>query len=463
MCGICGFVGHPEEKGLLSSMQSTLVHRGPDDNGTYVQPGIALGHTRLSIIDLATGHQPIHNEDNTLWIVFNGEIYNYLDLREDLVKKGHQFYTKSDTEVIIHLYEEEGEDFVRHLNGEFAIALWDVPRQRLLLARDRLGIRPLYYYSSGGLFLFASEIKALLVTGRIEKQFNHLALGDYLTLRYVPGNDTLFQGVRKVPPASILIYEKSGFNISSYWGLSYQPKMRSHEELEEGFCSLLEDSVKRRMMSEVPLGAFLSGGVDSSVIVALMTRYSSEPVKTFSIGFGTDIDELDEAKVIADYLGCDHEELVTGKQDYTLLPKIVRQMDEPLGDAIIIPTYLLAQATARKVKVVLTGEGADEVLGGYVHQLTMHFGDKYNNAIPGYLQDANLALLRFLPPSVLERFFPYPARLGVKGKTKLLNYLSHLKSASRAYLDLAGLFSDQEKEELFTRDFLDNIAGDGTL
>lgn len=463
MCGICGFVGYPEEKDFLSTMLSTLVHRGPDDYGTYTQPGIALGHTRLSIIDLTTGHQPIHNEDNTLWIVFNGEIYNYLELREDLIKKGHRFYTKSDTEVIIHLYEEEGEDFVKHLNGEFAIALWDVPRQRLLLARDRLGIRPLYYYSKGGLFLFASEIKALLATGLVDRQFNHLALDNYITLRYVPGNDTLFQGVHKVPPASILTYHKGGFNISSYWELHYQPKRRPHNALEEEFNCLLEDSVKKRMMSEVPLGALLSGGVDSSIIVALMTRYSKGSVKTFSIGFGTDIDELDEAKVIADYLGCDHQELATEKQDYMLLPKIVWYMDEPLGDAIIIPTYLLTQATARKVKVVLTGEGADEVLGGYVHQFAMHFGDRYNNAVPRYLQGVNLALLRFLPLSLLEKFFPYPARLGTKGKTKLLDYLSHLESTSRAYLDLAGLFSDQEKEGLFTRDFLDTVAGDRKL
>lgn len=463
MCGICGFVGYPEEKDLLGTMLSTLVHRGPDDNGTYIQPGIALGHTRLSIIDLTTGHQPIHNEDNTLWIVFNGEIYNYLELREDLIKKGHRFYTQSDTEVIIHLYEEEGEDFVKHLNGEFAIALWDVPRQKLVLARDRLGIRPLYYYSKGELFLFGSEIKALIATGIVDKKLDYNALDRYITLRYVPGKDTLFRGLYKLPPASLLVYQETGFRISSYWRLDYHPKIAPPRELEEEFYHLLEDSVRRRLMSEVPLGALLSGGLDSSTIVALMARHSHEPVRTFSIGFGTDIDELEEARAMANHLGCEHQELIVKKQDYQLLPKILWHMDEPLGDAIIIPTYILAEATARRVKVVLTGEGADEILGGYVHQLTMHLGHGYGRLVPEYIQYLNLNLLKLLPLKILERLFPYPAKLGVKGKTKFLNYLSHLQKKGLAYLDLAGLFSPEEKQELFTPDFLDLLRNQEPL
>jgi asparagine synthase (glutamine-hydrolysing) len=456
MCGICGFVGFVDEA-LLQRMTHALRHRGPDDDGFYLGNRVGLGHRRLSIIDLETGKQPIFNEDNTIAIVLNGEIYNYLELRRRLEKRGHIFRTQTDTEVIVHLYEEMGERCVEELNGEFAFAIWDDGKQSLLLARDRLGIRPVYYYSINETLIFSSELKSLLLWEKTPRVINRIALDCYLTLRYIPANMTMFAGIEKLPPASVLSFKNGKTRIERYWSVRLQEEPRqSLKASEDRLFEMLKDSVRLRLMSDVPLGAYLSGGIDSSSIVGLMAEMSSTPVKTFTVGgFGGEADEASQARRIADHFGTDHHELIIGKQDYDLLPRIMRHMDSPIGDAIIIPTYLLAQETSKHVKVVLSGEGADEILAGYVHQLSMRFGELYRRALPKPLQAAVHYTIRHTPSTCLNLLFRYPAKLGSKGKERVSNYLTALSNESPAqcFLVLASLFTQQERKNLYSDDF----------
>lgn len=379
MCGIAGFVVHDATQDLsaiLRSMADVIAHRGPDDEGFYeatAKPGTArvgLAHRRLSIIDLSAGHQPIGNEDGSVQIVFNGEIYNFAALREDLISRGHQFRTASDTETIVHAYEEYGVDCVRHLRGMFAFALWDANRDRLFLARDRFGKKPLFIYEQNGDLLFASEIKSLLAYPGLRAEVDRDAVWDYLAYRYVPGPSTLFSGIRKLPPGSFAVWENGRLREHRYY---IPPDCQAREACElpsdpvGRFLELLDESVRIRMVSDVPFGAFLSGGIDSSAVVGLMARHSSLPVKTFSVGFAeAEYSELAYAAVIARQFGTEHHEL-TVSQDHLMeeLPALVRYRDAPVAEPSDIPIYLLSKEAGRSVKMILTGEGSDEFLGGY--------------------------------------------------------------------------------------------------
>ncbi len=380
MCGICGVAGSerlPEEtRGWVGSMSDVLAHRGPDDQGLYLGARAALGMRRLSIIDVAGGHQPIANEDETMWIVCNGEIYNYRQLRSDLEQQGHRFRTRSDVEVIVHAYEEYGEDCPSHLAGMFAFAIWDRRRRRLFAARDRLGQKPLYYARSGELLCFGSELKALMTLPVVADEIDEVALHHYLSLQYVPDPWSIYRSVRKLPAAHWLSFENGGLEIERYWQLEFEPKLVLDErQAAAELRRLFVRAVRRRLMSEVPLGAFLSGGIDSSIVVGLMAEHSSTPVKTFSIGFTFEaLNELPHARAVAERWGTEHHEFLVAPERFDdMLPKLTAAFDEPFADSSAFQTYLLARETRRHVAVALNGDGGDECFAGY----TRYWLDRY--------------------------------------------------------------------------------------
>ena len=372
MCGIAGFIdsecSRNKAEQLIDSMCKVIRHRGPDDQGAWVGEGVALGMRRLAIIDLAGGHQPIFNEDKSVLVVFNGEIYNYQQLQMELQERGHHFQTNSDTEAIVHAYEEYGDECVKHLRGMFTFALWDRNRQRLLAARDRFGKKPFNYYWDGKKLIFGSEIKSI-IAAEIPREVNPIALDEYLVYRYVPSPNTLFKNVMKLSPGHILVYENGQISTKRYWELPFEPTCRDDEETAiERTLALLKDAVQVRLMSEVPLGAFLSGGVDSSIVVGLMSSMMSQPVKTFSIGFEEDdYSELPYARQVANHFGTDHQEFFVRPDLVSVLPELVWAYDEPFGDASMLPTYYVSKLAREYVTVVLTGDGGDEVFGGYTH------------------------------------------------------------------------------------------------
>ncbi|MFQ5850251.1 MAG: asparagine synthase (glutamine-hydrolyzing) [Candidatus Binatia bacterium] len=371
MCGICGkFSFHGDARvssHLLEQMCEQIRHRGPDDQGMYITNQIGLGMRRLSIIDLQGGHQPIYNEDKSIWVVFNGEIYNFMELRDELERNGHCFLTNSDTEVIVHAYETYGLDCLGKFRGMFAFALWDENRQRLILARDRLGKKPLYYSLADGALLFGSEIKSILQERTVTRSVNLKALDLYLTFQYVPAPLTIFEGIYKLPPASVLMCEKGTTRIERYWSLDdshYTPL--TEEDYSERLLSLLRESVKLRMISDVPLGAFLSGGIDSSIVVALMAEHSPSPIKTFSIGFTEEeFSELKYARMVAEHFGTEHHEMIVMPDITDIIPKLAWHYNEPFGDSSAVPTYYLSEMTRQFVTVALSGDGGDELFAGY--------------------------------------------------------------------------------------------------
>ncbi|HTD58123.1 MAG TPA: asparagine synthase (glutamine-hydrolyzing) [Solirubrobacteraceae bacterium] len=383
MCGICGMAtrdgaGEALDEERLRKMTDAIVHRGPDERGTHIEPGIALGMRRLSIIDVAGSHQPIVNEDGSVLAVFNGEIYNYKALREDLVKRGHRLRTAGDGEVIVHLYEEYGVDFARHLSGIFAVALWDASRRRLVLVRDQFGVKPLYYSFGPGGLAFASEVKALIVGGLLQPSLDPLAAELFLAFGFVPGPRSLFAGVEKLMPASLVVWEGDGqVEQRSYWsageGASPRSSSASWEDDQSQLLELLRRSTRAQMVSDVPLGSMLSGGLDSSLITALMAEHSSRPVKTFSIGFVEDADanELGDARSVAERLGTDHHELLTSATEHPeLLDEAMWHLEEPIADVSFLGFMLLSRLARESVTVALSGQGADELLGGYrKHQI----------------------------------------------------------------------------------------------
>jgi asparagine synthase (glutamine-hydrolysing) len=390
MCGIFGVKGGIEGA-PLQRMGGAIVHRGPDSGGVHVdrEGGVAIGIRRLRIIDLETGEQPIHNEDESVWVVFNGEIYNYRELRTQLEGKGHRFYTRSDTETIVHLYEEYGTACVHQLRGMFGFALWDARQRRLLLARDRLGVKPLYYWQGGGQLVFASEIKAILEHPAVPRAVDREALLSYLALQYVPHPRTMFDGIRKLPPGHVLVADDRGVRIERYWAPVFADVPRRHlsEDVAAEECErLLQESIALRLVADVPLGALLSGGVDSSLVVALMARASPGRVKTFTVGFeeAGGYSELAEARRVAEWLGTDHhEEILKPVQVESLLPRLVWHLDEPVADQAAIPTYLICGAAAAQVRVVLTGEGGDEIFGGYPRYAWFRLASALHRRAPG--------------------------------------------------------------------------------
>jgi asparagine synthase (glutamine-hydrolysing) len=373
MCGITGvmqFGGARVETEDLRRMCAAMVHRGPDDEGIYAAGPVGIGMRRLSIVDLATGHQPLSNEDGTAWIVFNGEIYNHAILREKLQALGHQYRTHSDTETIIHLYEEYGPDCVQHLRGMFAFAIWDARRQRLFIARDRLGIKPLYYQLTSQRIIFGSEIKVVLAYPGTSAGFDRMVLPEFLAFGYLSGEQTFYSGIRKLMPGHWMEVDPSGqINIQQYWDLPVTEGDRSRPESYyiQTYREMLEQAVSSHLMSDVPLGVFLSGGVDSSAVAALMTRIRGTPVETFSVGYTEDAySELPYARIVADHLKSIHHEVLLSQQDFfDSLPHLIWHEDEPIVWPSSVPLYFVAQLAHERVKVVLTGEGADETLAGY--------------------------------------------------------------------------------------------------
>jgi len=378
MCGIAGLVdfdGPHAPESLVRAMCTAMCHRGPDDEGVMAIPGQAaphepraiLGNRRLSIIDVAGGHQPIGNEDGTIWVVQNGEIYNFQELRARLKGSGHTFATNSDTEILVHLYEEVGDDFVRELDGMFALALWDDRRKRLLLARDRFGKKPLLYAEAGGRLSFGSEFQAILADPAIRRDIDYDALDEYLSFMSVPAPLTIYRQIRKLPPAHVLVRDAKGTEIRRYWSLQYLPKLEIDEdEAAREVRRLLTEAVRKRLISEVPLGAFLSGGVDSSAVVAIMAGLIGDRVKTFSIGFDDPrFNELPYARRVAEKYGCDHHEFQVQPRAIEVVPTLVKHYGEPYADSSAIPSFYLAKLTRQHVTVALNGDGADESFGGY--------------------------------------------------------------------------------------------------
>jgi len=374
MCGICGALNFgrrvPVSRGDLEAMSRQIVHRGPDEGGFFLSANVGLAIRRLCIVDLATGQQPMRNEDGNVWLVYNGEIYNHAELRTELEARGHRYRSRSDTETIVHLYEEFGQDCVLHLRGMFAFVIWDAAKRRLFAARDRLGIKPFYYRHTRDNFLFGSEIKTLLAYPGMNPRLNRPALPEYLAFGYLSGEDTMFEGVRKLQPGCTLETDERGaLNIRQYWDVGVSSTGEAHpvHDYVQGYRDLLEQSVSSHLMSDVPLGVFLSGGLDSSVVAALATRFRREPIRTFSVGYEeVPFSELSFAQEVAAHIGSDHREIRLGRQQFfDLLPKLIWHEDEPLVWPSSVALYQVARLARKDVTVVLTGEGSDETLAGY--------------------------------------------------------------------------------------------------
>ncbi len=410
MCGICGKLdlsGKPIPKALLENMCEAIAYRGPDDKGVLLDPPVGLGHQRLSIVDpSASGHQPMSNEDGTIWLVYNGEIYDFQLLRSLLRDRGHRLSSRTDAEVLIHLYEDEGLDCLHRLNGMFAFALWDAPRKRLWLGRDRLGIKPLCYFWDGRRLVFGSEIKAILCDPDVPRQIDREGLDLYLSLNYVPPPWTLFHGIKKLPPGSHLLVEEGRLTVTPYWDIRGQEDQPAHQaarskthsdpkDFREALFHSLDAAVQRRLIADVPLGAFLSGGLDSSIIVGLMARHMDRPVKTFSIGF-KDLPSFDEtayARTVADFHGTDHHEFRLDHRDVLdAFPKVLENLDEPFADSSAVPTYILSRETRNHVTVALSGDGGDELFAGY----RMYQGEAWAHAygrLPGFVRNGLISPL----------------------------------------------------------------------
>ena len=448
MCGIAGMIA-PEGKTItdeqIRRMTNTIVHRGPDDEGIFAQGNVGLGMRRLSIIDLSGGSQPIYNEDRSIAVVFNGEIYNFRELRKDLEGRGHRFYTHTDTEVIVHLYEEMGADCVKKLRGMFAIALYDARQHSLLLARDRLGKKPLHYAWYGGELLFGSEIKTILALRPEWAVVDREGLLQYFYFGYIPDPHTVFGRIRKLPAGHLIEYRNGDLKIRQYWDL---PEYSTHSPMSEDEClgemeRRLAEAVRLRMISDVPLGALLSGGVDSSIIVALMARASARPVKTFSIGFRAEkFNESEYARMVAERFGTDHHELVLEPDIEETLNYLSTMMEEPFGDSSMLPTYYVCRMARRQVTVALSGDGGDELFAGY---------DRY----PAPVERSKLdALQRFWGP-IYRRWIHGLIPAAMYGKNMAWN--ASLNDRDR-YLDGLSFFPVLHRErELFTREFVKSV------
>lgn len=405
MCGICGYIhldnSKRTDKKILKDMMDTLALRGPDEEGSYLKDNVALGHKRLSIIDLKTGHQPMYNEDGSIVIVFNGEIYNFQDLKPLLEQKGHSFKTHSDTEVIIHAYEEYGEDCLKYFDGMYAFALWDPQARVLFLARDRFGKKPVYYAAFDNQFIFGSELKTLLKHPSVKKEIDPHALSKYLAYEYVPSPYSIFKNIYKLEPGHKLTLKDTKIRTERYWDIGFERKGRFDlQEAEEKLVALLKESVKKRLISDVPLGVFLSGGIDSSSVVAMMAELMPpKDIKTFSITFKEkSFDESGDAKRVAGYFGTDHREQVLDPDVMLdIFPKILDLLDEPFADSSIIPTYLVSRFTRQHVKVALGGDGGDELFLGYPSFLA-HKISGYMNGLPLFLKKLPLQILTKIAP-----------------------------------------------------------------
>lgn len=444
MCGICGWLnfdkGQMVKKTLLEKMNTTMTHRGPDGEGVYLDNNFGMGHRRLSIIDVAAGQQPLCNEDETIWVSFNGEVYNYVELMEMLKRKGHQFKTRSDTEVLVHLYEEKGEHLVKDLQGMFAFAIWDTRQKKLCLFRDRVGKKPLYYnYKQNQHLIFGSEIKAILASGQTNRKINYAALDQYLSFLYVPFDSSIFTEIKKLPAAHYLVWHDGNISIKKYWELKYPSHfdpLLTEEDYLEKFEAILRDAVKVRLRSDVPLGAFLSGGIDSSAVVSKMQDLSSSPTETVSVGFKEEeYNELPYAKEISKIFGCNYNEFIVEPRVQDVFTDLITFFDEPFADSSFIPTYYVSKAARQKVTVVLSGDGGDESLAGYSrHAIEI-------------LEHRLRTFSRFIPSSFLQFLYKILPE-GTTGRN-ILGDLAHSpeEAAARKHYNL--LFNRNLKEQVY--------------
>lgn len=458
MCGIAGQVragGAPVEEELIARMCAAQEHRGPDQRGLHLERGIGLGIQRLRIIDLDTGDQPVANEDGSIVVVLNGEIYNYAELRRELYLSGHDLATKGDTEVIAHLYEEHGVDCLSRLQGMFSFALWDRRRRRLFLARDRVGKKPLFYSFRGGVLSFASELQALLQDPEVPREVDPAALDAYLAYGYVPAPGSIFRGVAKLPPAHRLVYQEGSLAIERYWRLDYSTKRRvdDERELHEEIRASLRTAVGRRLTADVPVGAFLSGGIDSSAVVAAMAEQSPQPVKTFSIGFADEAtNELPRARLVAERFATDHHELVVEPDAVAMLPKLVRHYGEPFGDHSALPCFYLAELAREHVTVALNGDGGDESFAGY-QRYTSNLLAARLEGLPAGLRRAigaagSLAGNPSDPRALRSRAQRFTGRLAGSRQDRYLNQMS--------------VFDAARRHALYTPDFAAQVAPETT-
>jgi asparagine synthase (glutamine-hydrolysing) len=463
MCGIAGIVrrdGAPVDRELLARMNEAIRHRGPDDDGFYFNDGVGLAMRRLSIIDLKTGKQPIHNQDQTAWIVFNGEIYNYRELRAELEKLGHTFYTDSDTEAIVHAYDQYGTDCPNHLRGMFAFAIWDTHAKSLFLARDRVGKKPLLYALVDGQLVFGSEFAAVLLHPDVSRDVDFEAIHYYLSFLCVPAPLTAYRAIRKLEPGHSLLWRNGELKLERYWQPDFSKKLKiSETEAGERVVELLREAVRVRLMAEVPLGAFLSGGIDSSAVVALMSEESSGPVKTFSIGFEEqDFSELHHARRVAEHVGADHHEFIVRPNAMEVLPMLVEHYGEPYADSSAIPTYYVSRETRQYVTVALNGDGGDECFAGYERYAAMNLAEKYAS-LPGVLRKGVIENLAAALPAFeggrnpLRSVKRFVAAASLPRVDRYLHWVSAFREA-----DKRELYSDSLRNETASFDTADVLA-----
>jgi asparagine synthase (glutamine-hydrolysing) len=465
MCGIAGAIWTQPQLAVadatLRQMTDLLTHRGPDEHGQLSLPyqsrdpyeplpGVALGHRRLSIIDLAGGSQPLANEDETIWVVFNGEIYNYPALRQRLEGSGHRFRTDSDTETIVHLYEDEGVDCFRHLNGMFALAIYDQRQRKLILARDRAGKKPLVYRHEGARLLFASELKSILAVPGVPRDLDPAAIDEYLTYQYVPHPNTIFRGIKKLPPAHYAVYQDGRLDVKPYWQVDFATEQPTSEaDAIDRVRTLLKDSIELRLRSDVPLGAFLSGGIDSSIVCALaqdaLRETSGERLKTFTIGFPVkDFDESGYAAEVAAHLGTDHQSLEVSPDAVGILSKLVWHYDEPFGDSSAIPTWYLSEMTRQHVTVALSGDGSDELFAGYKRYQAVALAESFDR-MPSVRNFLSARLWQKLPGGKRDR----------SARRRALRFAAALaQSPQRRYLEWMAIFRESQRAALYTDDFI---------
>ena len=459
MCGIVGYVSAEADRidvSIVERMNSAIVHRGPDDDGFFVDGEAALAMRRLSIIDVAGGKQPIHNRDKTKWIVFNGEIYNFHDLRDDLVERGHRFYTKSDTETVIHLYDEYGVDCVKHLRGMFAFAIWDTRGKTLFLARDRVGKKPLLYsHQPNGDLIFGSEFQALLKHPAVSREVDFQAVDSYLSYQCIPAPQTIYKSIRKLEPGHWLLWKDGGVDTVRYWLPDFSKKIKINEEEAVGETTrILRESTRLRLIAEVPLGAFLSGGVDSSTVVALMAEVTDHPVKTFSIGFEEeDFSELKYARRVAEHVGAEYNEFIVRPNALEVLPTLVEHYGEPYADSSAIPTYYVARETRKHVTVALNGDGGDESFAGYERYAAMKLAENYQR-IPATLRKQFIErAVALLPSSELKR-------------SRFRDLKRFLRAAelpkTERYLRWVSAFDRKAKTDIYTSDFAGRVDGENS-
>jgi len=446
MCGIIGALNLGDRK-LLHEMCNSLVHRGPDEEGIFNEKNIGLGIRRLSIIDINGGKQPISNETQDIWTVFNGEIYNYKEIQQKLIDKGHKFQTNSDTETIVHAYEEYGLEFVKTLRGMFAIAIWDYRQKKIILVRDRIGIKPLYYWIKENKLLFASELKALLECNEIKLSIDKNAINDYLSFLYVPPPKTIFQNIFKLLPGEILIFDQNGsYDTQIYWDIEFSNNQYTEDEYTKKLRRLLEESVDLRMVSDVPVGVLLSSGLDSSVVATMASKKSPYEINTYTVGFEDNEDEsyneLKESREYAEKLGTDHHEIIVNSQDaLKLLDKVTWQLDEPFSNPTTTLNYIISEFASRTSKVVLSGVGGDEMFGGYPKYKALKIFEKYSKVPNSLVKNLN-SMVQKIPDSVGENVVKAKRFFGSWKKDQIEQYISFVT-----------YFSSKEKQEIKTLTF----------